>query len=176
VGRDSVVCIETSYGLDVSGIEFRQGQNFPHPSRPVLGPTHPPALSGQEFEISAHSPSSAEVKERVQLYFYSPSGSSWPVIVWTLPNLYLDYSCNSFAATFNIRRLSSSFAPSQSKLRKHTFKSGFACQMAPLNPAVNLTKWLLLKFSAKLLQIIYSIFEIPVSPQRTAPSLPDGFS
>ena len=31
------------------------------------------------------SPSSAEVKERVKLYLYSPSGQWWPVIGWTLP-------------------------------------------------------------------------------------------
>jgi len=30
------------------------------------------------------TPSNAEVKERVQLYLYSPSGSVWPVIGWTL--------------------------------------------------------------------------------------------
>jgi len=29
-------------------------------------------------------PSSAEVKGRVELYLFSPSGSSWPVIAWTL--------------------------------------------------------------------------------------------
>ena len=29
--------------------------------------------------------SKAEVKERVELYLYSPSGSSWPVLGWTLP-------------------------------------------------------------------------------------------
>jgi hypothetical protein len=29
--------------------------------------------------------SSAKVKERVQLHFYSPSGLSWPVLGWTLP-------------------------------------------------------------------------------------------
>ena len=29
--------------------------------------------------------SSADVKERVGLYLYSPSGSSWPVLRWTLP-------------------------------------------------------------------------------------------
>ena len=28
---------------------------------------------------------SAEVKERVELYLYSPSGPSWPVLGWTLP-------------------------------------------------------------------------------------------
>jgi hypothetical protein len=31
------------------------------------------------------TPSSAEVKERVELYLYSTSGSSWPVLGWTLP-------------------------------------------------------------------------------------------
>ena len=36
-----------------------------------------------------HSPSSsAEVKERIVLYLYSPYGSSWPVIGWTLPILF----------------------------------------------------------------------------------------
>ena len=33
-----------------------------------------------------HPPlSSAEVKERVQLHLYSPSGPSWPVLGWNLP-------------------------------------------------------------------------------------------
>jgi len=31
------------------------------------------------------TPSSAEVKERVQLYLFSPSGPSWPVLGWALP-------------------------------------------------------------------------------------------
>ena len=30
-------------------------------------------------------PSSAEVKERVDLYLYSPSGTSWHVLSWTVP-------------------------------------------------------------------------------------------
>jgi hypothetical protein len=30
------------------------------------------------------TPSSAEVKERVELYLYSPSGPSWPVLGWSL--------------------------------------------------------------------------------------------
>jgi hypothetical protein len=40
--------------------------SFPGVKRPGCGVDHPP-------------PSSAKVKERVQLYFYSPSGPSWPV-------------------------------------------------------------------------------------------------
>ena len=40
--RYSSVGITTRYGLDGSGIESRWGQDFPHPSRPDLGPTQPP--------------------------------------------------------------------------------------------------------------------------------------
>ena len=39
--RDGSVGIATRYGLDGPGIESRWGGIFPHPSRPVLGPTQP---------------------------------------------------------------------------------------------------------------------------------------
>ena len=42
VGWDSAVGIATRYGLDGPGIESRWGRDFPHPSRPALGPTQPP--------------------------------------------------------------------------------------------------------------------------------------
>ena len=38
--RDSSVDIATRYGLDIPGID--SGRDFPHPSRPALGPTQPP--------------------------------------------------------------------------------------------------------------------------------------
>jgi hypothetical protein len=38
----SSVGIATGYGLDRPGIESRWGRDFPHLSRPVLGPTQPP--------------------------------------------------------------------------------------------------------------------------------------
>ena len=41
-GCDSSVGIATRYGLDGPGIESRLGRDFPHPSRPALGPTQSP--------------------------------------------------------------------------------------------------------------------------------------
>ena len=41
-GPGSVVGIETGYGLDGPGIESRWERDFPHLTRRVLGPTHPP--------------------------------------------------------------------------------------------------------------------------------------
>jgi hypothetical protein len=88
MGRDSSIGIATRYGLDGPGIESRRifrtlpdrpwahhngyGVSFPGVKRPGRGVNHPP-------------PSSAEVKERVQLYLFSLSGPSCPVLGWTLP-------------------------------------------------------------------------------------------
>ena len=41
-GPGSSVRIATGYGLDGPGIESRWGRDFPHLSRPALGPTQPP--------------------------------------------------------------------------------------------------------------------------------------
>ena len=41
-GPSSVVGIATGYGLDGPGIESRWMRDFPHLSRPFLGPTQPP--------------------------------------------------------------------------------------------------------------------------------------
>ena len=96
VGQDSSVDIATRYGLDGPVIESWLGRNFPHRSRPALGPTQPPVqwVAGLSQGVKRprrgfdHPPSSSvEVKERLQLCVYSPTGSSWPVIGWTFPRI-----------------------------------------------------------------------------------------
>ena len=94
VGLDDSVGIATSCGLDGPGIESRRGHNFSHPYRPPWGPH---SLPYNEYRVSFPGvkrsgrgvnhppPSSAEVKERVELYLYSLSGPSWPVLGRTLP-------------------------------------------------------------------------------------------
>ena len=39
-----------------------------------------PGVKRPGRSVTSHPPSSAEVQERVELYLYSPSGPSWPVI------------------------------------------------------------------------------------------------
>ena len=88
-GPDSVVGVATRYGLDGPGIESRWGRDVPHPSRPALVPNQSPkngyrvsfpGVKRPECGIDHPPPSSAEVKEIVELYLFSPSGPSWPVI------------------------------------------------------------------------------------------------
>ena len=75
--RDSAVGIATRYGLDGPGIESRWGRHFPHSSCPALGATQPPTdwvsfpgVTRPWCGVNHPTPSSAEVKERVELYLY----------------------------------------------------------------------------------------------------------
>jgi len=42
-------CIATRYGLDGPGVESRWERDFPHSSRPALGPTQPPKIGYRVF-------------------------------------------------------------------------------------------------------------------------------
>jgi hypothetical protein len=94
----------TGYGLEGQGIESRWGRDFPHLSRPALGPTPPPVqwIPGLSWGYTAArawrwsiTPISSRGQERVELYLYFPYGpyglyrASGPVKWWPLPLLLL---------------------------------------------------------------------------------------
>ena len=92
LGWDSTVSASTCYGLDDLGIESQWGQIFhTHPDLPW----GQPSLLYNAYQISFLGvkwlgcgtdhppPMRAEAKDRVELYLYSASGPSWPVIGWT---------------------------------------------------------------------------------------------
>jgi hypothetical protein len=109
MNQDSVVCTVTCYRLDSPGTESRRGRrDFPHHSGLALGSNQPPvwgvpSLSpgGTAAEVWRWppTPSSAEVKERVELYLYSLSLPWWSVLRPALP-LTLQYSR---VIPFNVR-------------------------------------------------------------------------
>jgi hypothetical protein len=93
VGQNSVVSVATRYALDSLGSESQWRWDYPHPSSLALKPTQLPEqwVPGL-FPWSKMdrvwcwplTPYSDEVKERVELYLYSPCGSSCSVVGWTL--------------------------------------------------------------------------------------------
>jgi hypothetical protein len=56
-----------------------------HPASCTMGTGYFPEVKQSGRGVDHPPPSSAEIKERVELYLYSTSGPSWPAIGWTLP-------------------------------------------------------------------------------------------
>ena len=81
VGRDSSVGITTRYKLDGKVIESRWGQVISSPFQNGPGALYKGVPSNRLGHDVDHQPTaSAAVKERVDLYLYSPSGPSWLVL------------------------------------------------------------------------------------------------
>ena len=89
VGCDNSVGVATRYGMDGPGIESQWGRDFTHPSRPALVLTQPPIqwVSGPSQGVKQPrrgvdhpSPTTTEVKEKVELYIYSSTGLALPVV------------------------------------------------------------------------------------------------
>ena len=102
MGRDSSAGVVTHYGLDGPGIESRWGTRISAPvqTSPGAYPASYPVGTGSYPMVKQlrcgvdHPPlSSAEVRERVELYIYSPSGPSWPVLGWTLLYVFSSAAC-----------------------------------------------------------------------------------
>jgi hypothetical protein len=85
VSRDFSVDIATRYGLDGPRIESRWGRDFPHLSVHTSPGAYPASYKMSTGYLSP--PPSAEVKERAELYLYSPSQPSWTALGRTLPFL-----------------------------------------------------------------------------------------
>ena len=89
LGRAIAVGIVTHYGLDGPGIESRWGVRFSAPVQ-AGSEAHPDfytmdtgsflGIKWRGLGIDHRPPSSAEVKERVELYLSSTSVPSWPVL------------------------------------------------------------------------------------------------
>ena len=74
-----------SHGLDGSGIKSCWRRNFPYTYKLALEPSRPLCRIIPEGKAAGTScwppiPSSTYVKERVELYIYSPSETSWTVL------------------------------------------------------------------------------------------------
>ena len=90
------------YGLEGRGLNLGEGEIFRTRPNQSYGP---PSLLYKVYRVSFpglkwtergvnHPPlSNAEVKERVKLYFYSPSGPSWLVLGRNLLYPYIHVSC-----------------------------------------------------------------------------------
>ena len=119
-GRDSAVGIATRYGLDGPGIESRWGARFSapvqtgpgaHPASYTMGTGSFPGVKRPGRDVDHPPPSSAEVEGRAELYIYSPSGPSWPVLGRTLALLVMDvgqsilYCAYRFSLALNFKLL-----------------------------------------------------------------------
>jgi len=92
--QHSVVGIVTHHGLDGLGSNRSKIKTFStHPDQPWGPPSLLyngywvilPGVKQLGHGINHPRPSSTKVKERVELYLYSPSVPSWQVIGWVLP-------------------------------------------------------------------------------------------
>jgi hypothetical protein len=82
---DSSVGVATRYGLDGPGIESRGGGakfsspvqigSEAHPASYSMGTGSFPGVKRPERGVDHSTPSSVEIRERVELYLYSPSGT-----------------------------------------------------------------------------------------------------
>ena len=96
--RDSSVGRATRNGLDGPGIEFRWGRDFPHPSRPALGPPVQwvrglsRGYTGRGVVLTTHTHLRTEVIKKGRAI---PVLTLWASVVCYRENLYLYlFNCN----------------------------------------------------------------------------------
>jgi hypothetical protein len=113
MGQDSSVGIATRYGLDGPGIESRwvarlsapvQTDPGVHPASYTMGTGSFLWVKRPRSCVDHPPPSSAEVKERVELYLYSPSGTSWSVLRCPLPLTVVIIVANTSCVTCGLKQ------------------------------------------------------------------------
>ena len=90
--RDILVSVVTCYGLEGAGIESWWGRYFlptqtspgAHPPSYTMGTGSFPGVKRPGRGVDHPPPSGSEVKETVELYLYSPSGTSCSRVNFTL--------------------------------------------------------------------------------------------
>jgi hypothetical protein len=101
----ALVSTATRYELDGPGIECQWRASLSalvqtgpgaHQASYTIGTGSFPGVKLPGRGIGHPPPSSAEVKERVELYLYSPTGPLWPVLGRPLPHIYLCMYVNIF--------------------------------------------------------------------------------
>jgi hypothetical protein len=106
LGRESAVGICNSLRAERSGDWIPVGARFSTHVQIGPGANPVPYTMGTGYFLSVKrlgrgvdhtSPSNPEVKERVELYLYFPSGPSWPILGRTFTLLQLLFRCNSHA-------------------------------------------------------------------------------
>jgi hypothetical protein len=89
VPRDNSFGIPTRYGLDGTEIEYLWGARFSapvqtgseaHPASYTMGTGSFLGVKRPGRGVDHPPPNNVEVERRIELYFYSTSGPSWPVI------------------------------------------------------------------------------------------------
>ena len=100
-GRDRSVGIATRYGLDGPGIESQWEARYStpvqtgpgaHPASHTTGTGSYLGVKRSGRGVDHPPPSTAEVKEKVEVYLYSPYGPSWSVLGRPLPLPIPDFS------------------------------------------------------------------------------------
>ena len=117
-------------GLSGAEIESWWGRDSSQPSRRALGPNHPVEWVSDLFlgdKVAgawrwSPTPSIAEIKERLELYLYSPCVPSRPVLGWKVPLTFISLILSLVSSAVRCVFIS---VPSQIRLyKRHLFWPG----------------------------------------------------
>ena len=176
--RHSSVVIATGYGVDGPGIESHWGGGGTRFSALVqIGPEARSAsytMGTGSFQgvkrpgrdVDHPPPSSAEVKESVELYLYSISGPSWPVIAWAYLYLYQRMYTVLLKSLYYDTPAPKCFGPHWSIIREHTFVQNSCLTLSACRCRKVLTAAICWRHYASILYNFALLDGRPVRPKK----------